>query len=154
VTVRLRRFGAADGALLQEGALDAYVAKIEHLDRGDALASRIDDAWAWVVEVDGEPIGAIGARSRHIPGLADLGYWIVERARGHGYAAEAADRAAALLFAEGVARLQAVVELWNTASRRTLEKARFRREGLLRGYVAWPDEPRHDVYVYARLDGD
>jgi RimJ/RimL family protein N-acetyltransferase len=154
VTLGLRRFAELDGDLLREGAFDPYVAKIEHLDRGDALPARIQDAWAWVVEVDGDPIGAVGARARHIPGLADLGYWIVGRARGHGFAAEATERAAALLFAEGVVRLQAVVELWNVASQRTLENARFQCEGLLRAYVAYPDEPRGDVYLYARLSDD
>ncbi len=154
MTLTLRRFAAVDASLLDEGALDPYVAKIEHLDRADALTSRIADAWAWVIEEDGESVGAVGARARHVPGLADLGYWIVERSRGWGLAAHAADRAAELLFADGVARLQAVVELWNGASRRTLENARFQREGLLRGYLAYPNEPRGDVYLFARLRDD
>jgi RimJ/RimL family protein N-acetyltransferase len=154
VTLALRRFGVADACLLAEGALDPYVAKIEHLERGDALSARIEDEWAWVIEEDGESVGAVGARARHVPGLADLGYWIVERARGRGLAARAANRAAELLFVDGVARLQAVVEVWNSASQRTLENANFQREGLLRGYVAYPGEPRGDVYLFARLRDD
>lgn len=154
MNLALRRFAAEDGDLLRDGARDPYVAKIEHLERDNALAERMDDAWAWVVEANDVPVGAIGARARHVPGIADLGYWILERARGHGHAAAAADLAAALLFADGVARLQAVVEPWNVASRRTLENAGFRREGLLHGYLGYPGEPRGDVYLFARLSDD
>jgi RimJ/RimL family protein N-acetyltransferase len=54
-------------------------------------------------------------------------------------------------FAAGVERLQATVEPWNVASQRVLEKSGFEREGLLRGYARYRDEPRRDVYLYARL---
>lgn len=44
-----------------------------------------------------------------------------------------------------------LLEPWNVASQRVLERAAFEREGLLRGYARWGDEPRRDVYLYARL---
>jgi len=151
VTVILRRWSPDDGPLLAEGARAAYIAKIEQLERTDALDLRVADRWAWVVALDGDPVGAIGAAARHVPRMAELGYWVVPRARGCGVAKAAVAQAVGLLFADGVERIQATVEPWNEASRRTLEGAGFTREGLLRGYIAYPGEPRGDVYLYALL---
>ena len=151
MTVALRRWSADDAGIIAEGATDEYVAKIEELDRPDALDVRVADRWAWVVLLDGEPVGSIGAAPRHVPGMAELGYWVVPRARRRGVATAAVPQAASMLFADGVERLQATVEPWNEASRRALGTAGFQREGLLRAYIAYPGEPRGDVYLYALL---
>jgi ribosomal-protein-alanine N-acetyltransferase len=155
VTVALRRWRAEDEVLLEEARADAYVSLIEQLDDPRAVERRIADRWAWVVTVDDKAVGAVGATRRHVPGLAELGYWIVERARGQGAETAAVRDASRWLLGDArVERLQATVEPWNLASQRVLEANRFRREGLLRGYASWREGERRDVYLYARLAGD
>jgi RimJ/RimL family protein N-acetyltransferase len=130
VIVALRRWRAEDESLLFEARTDAYVASIESLGDARALERRIADRWAWVIEVEGDAVGAIGAARRHVPGLAELGYWVVERARGRGAATAAVGEASRWLLGEaGVERLQASVEPWNVASQRVLEANAFEREG-------------------------
>jgi RimJ/RimL family protein N-acetyltransferase len=93
----------------------------------------------------------VGYALRHVPGLAEVGYWIVPERRGAGLATAAVELVVSRAFTAGIERLQATVEPWNVPSQRVLEKAGFDREGLLRGYARWGDEPRRDVYLYARL---
>ena len=154
MTVTLRRWRVDDAELVDEGALDEYTALIEGFAREGWLDRHVKDRWAHVIELDGDAVGGIGASRRPVPGIAELGYWIVERARRQNAATEAAIQLSGwLLQATNVERLQATVEPWNVASRRVLEKAGFRREGRLRGYASWGRE-RRDVELYARLAGD
>jgi len=152
----LRPWATSDLPLLERASADAYVALIEHLpvpfdsEHGhEWLATRRDTDWA-VVE-DGEAVGGAGYALRHVPGLAEVGYWIVAERRGAGLATAAVELLVERAFAAGVERLQATVEPWNIASQRVLEKAGFEREGLLRGYARHGDGPRHDVYLFGRL---
>ena len=97
----------------------------------------------------------VALRRWHLPGLAELGYWIVERARGPGAATAAVREASRWLLGEArIERLQATVEPWNVASQHVLAANGFQREGLLRGYASWHDDERRDVYLYARLAAD
>jgi len=92
---------------------------------------------------------------RHAPGVAELGFWVIERKRNRGVA----ERASLLLGRwalsadTGIARLEATVEPWNTASVRVLEKVGFAREGVLRSYASWRGA-RNDVLLYSLIPTD
>jgi RimJ/RimL family protein N-acetyltransferase len=155
-SVELRPWHDRDLALLETAAADEYVATITRLpvpldtDAGRAwLASRPETEFA--VVVDGDAVGGAGWTPRHVPGIAEAGYWILAERRGAGLATDALRLVVEGAFAAGVERLQAVVEPWNVGSQRVLEKVGFEREGLLRGYARYGEEPRRDVYLYARL---
>jgi [ribosomal protein S5]-alanine N-acetyltransferase len=152
----LRPWEERDLPLLERASEDEYVALIEHLplpfDSGDGrewIATRGDTDWA--VDVGGQAVGGAGYARRHVPGLAEVGIWIVVERRRAGLATAAVELVVERAFAAGIERLQATVEPWNAASQRVLEKVGFEREGLLRGYGSYGDGPRHDVYLYARL---
>ncbi len=111
----------------------------------------------WITLADGEPAGWVNleiASREH--GLAYVGYTITTRLHGRGIASRAliallptafgADRLA-LAWVEGIA----VVD--NVASRRVMERAGFRQEGVLRGLMEIDGE-RVDHAVYGLLRTD
>ena len=75
---------------------------------------------------------------------AYLGYAIDERHAGRGVGTAAVRQAIALAWADGLHRVQAAVSPDNAGSRRVLEKAGFRREGLAERYLCldgrWTDQ--------------
>ncbi len=84
----------------------------------------------------------------------ELGYWLVPRARGKGIGSRAVALLAQWAVREaGLARLEAYVIPDNTASQRVLEKSGFRREGLLRSYLAYRGN-RVDALLYSLLPSD
>ena len=93
--------------------------------------SKPDERW-WIVQAkDGTPLGHVGH------GKADGGCWIgyllVPWERGKGYGSEAVLLITDYLFLhKDIGRIQAETHPANTASQRVLEKAGFRREGVLR----------------------
>jgi RimJ/RimL family protein N-acetyltransferase len=154
LTATLRRWREDDAALIEEAAADEYTALIEGFGREGWLAKRIEDRWANVIELDGEAVGGVGATRRHVPGLAEVGYWVLERARGRNAATDATHLLTRWLFeATNIERVQATVEPSNVASQRVLEKSGFQREGLLRGYASLGGE-RRDVFLYGKLERD
>ncbi len=94
-------------------------------------------------------IGLIILQIRQLPGVAGIGYWLVPAARGEGLATQAVNLMTDWALSRYV-RVEAWVEPHNTASRRTLEKAGFEREGLLRSYLLIGTR-RADALVYSRL---
>lgn len=108
----------------------------------------------WVIEVDGDVIGAIGAR---ISGVnAGIGYVLRRTSWGRGYAAEALQ-----LLCDALSTQSRVQALWalcvpeNVASARVLEKGGFHPERTLDNYFSCPNEgnkPR-DVVLYTRRLG-
>jgi RimJ/RimL family protein N-acetyltransferase len=117
-------------------------------DKGQGLSLAIAD------ERSGEALGNINLLFCQQPGSVAIGYWLVERARGHGLGS----RAVALLARWAVtdadlARVEALVLPDNVASQRVLEKAGFQREGLLRSYLVL-DGRRADALIYSLLSGD
>ena len=152
----LRPWEERDLPLLERASEDEYVALIERLpvpfDSGRGrgwIATRRETEWA--VVADGETVGGAGYATRHVPGMAEVGYWIAADRRGAGLATAALELVVERAFAAGIERVQAVVEPWNVASQRVLEKGGFEREGLLRGYASYAEERRRDVLLYARL---
>jgi ribosomal-protein-alanine N-acetyltransferase len=99
-----------------------------------------------------EAVGAVVLLSRPTPGSAAIGYWIIQRERGQGYASHAVRLLSTwALTAAGFARVEALVEPGNAASQRLLERAAFRREGHLRSYLAF-NTRRADAIIYSLPD--
>jgi len=117
-------------------------------DNGEGLSLAIADAGS------DEALGAVVLMFRRQPLTVEIGYWLIERARGRGLGS----RAVALLARWAVTdarleRVQALVEPDNIASQRILEKAGFRREGHLRSYLVF-DRRRADALIYSLLPSD
>jgi RimJ/RimL family protein N-acetyltransferase len=86
--------------------------------------------------------------------VGELGYLLVEQARGRGLATRAARLLTHWSFRElGMQRIQALVDPENPASARVLERLGFQREGLLRSYRTAP-HGREDRVMYAVLPGE
>jgi RimJ/RimL family protein N-acetyltransferase len=104
----------------------------------------------------GELLGTIGLVGYdEAGGIAEVGYWVVPAARGHGIAAQASAALARWCFgALGVARLEWVAEVGNEASRRAAEKAGFTVEGVLRDRIRSRDGSRSDAWIGSLLPAD
>jgi [ribosomal protein S5]-alanine N-acetyltransferase len=118
------------------------------VEKGEGLSLAIADARS------NEALGAVVLLFRQEPGTVELGYWLIERARGR----RLASRAVALLAPwaltdAGLERVQAHVALDNIASQRVLESVGFQREGHLRSYLVF-DARRADALVYSLLPSD
>ena len=85
---------------------------------------------------------------------SSIGYWVVPAERGRGVATDAVRLLGrwALLQA-GVGRLELYHFVGNDVSGRVAEKAGFRREGVLRGYVVMRGVP-YDCVMYSLLASD
>ena len=108
---------------------------------------------------DGAPVGLISWHiERYGPNVEsaawNMGISLVPNARGHGYGAEAQRLVADYLFATtAVDRVEASTDVENAAEQRSLEKAGFVREAILRG-AQYRAGGRHDLVNYARLRTD
>ena len=78
---------------------------------------------------DAAVIGGIGINSLDPPGLVEMGYWIVRRHWGQGYATEAGAAMLAIARALGHAEVRARHYLDNPASGRVLRKLGFEPTG-------------------------
>jgi RimJ/RimL family protein N-acetyltransferase len=107
----------------------------------------------------GSPIGTIGWHPvGYGPGPAsmcwNIGIDLIPESRGQGFGTEAQQLLADYLFAAtSVNRVEAGTDVENWAEQRSLEKAGFRREGIVRGAQFRAGE-YHDLIVYARLRSD
>jgi RimJ/RimL family protein N-acetyltransferase len=108
----------------------------------------------FAIEVDGEAVGGIGLilGSDIERCSAEIGYWVGRRVWGRGLATAAVRGLTAYGFAEfGLTRIFATVFAGHAASARVLEKAGFRREGVLRR-AAIKAGVVHDLVMYAVTD--
>ena len=90
-----------------------------------------DAQWFFVQKKDGTKIGYVA----HFlaAGETELGYFIVPSERGKGYVSEAIEIIVDYLFlSRDVVRIQAKADPENAPSWKALEKAGFKREGVLR----------------------
>ena len=86
-------------------------------------------------------------------GQIEIGYWLLEHARGRGVATRAARFAAEYGFSLGAERIEARVFVGNTASERVLERAGFTREGVIRSLPRrWGG--RSDMTLFSLLPGE
>jgi RimJ/RimL family protein N-acetyltransferase len=116
-------------------------------ESGTGLSQAIADAES------GEALGAgvLMARQRN---SAEIGFWLVPRARGRGIGSRAVRLLSWWAVKEaGLVRVEAYVIPTNIASQQVLEKAGFRRERLLRSYLSY-DGRRFDALLYSLLPSD
>lgn len=170
VAVRLRDVTLADADLLDswassenKGSFNDFGMPHSPTDR-DALARgplRNDRNGQLIVErlADGRPLGTVSFHAvRYGPneesGAWNMGIALIPEARGHGYGAEAQRLVADFLIATtALHRVEASTDVENLAEQRSLEKAGFIREGVLRG-VQYRAGAWHDLVNYARLRDD
>jgi RimJ/RimL family protein N-acetyltransferase len=166
--VVLRRWAKSDIGCVEEASRDPHIpegttvpasftvaeglAWIERqwgrADNGEGLSLAIADAGS------DDALGAVVLMFRRQPGTVEIGYWVVERARGR----RLVSRAVALLARwaltdAGLARVEALVDPDNTPSQRVLESVGFRREGHLRSYLVF-NTRRADAFIYSLLPSD
>lgn len=116
---------------------------------GEAIFFAIEDASSGNL-VGGVQIININRKT----GLAGVGYWVAQPARGRGIATAAVSLVSRWAIDElGLKR----IELWtvpgNVASQRVAEKAGFAREGVLRSYSEIRGK-RTDAVMYSLLPDD
>jgi aminoglycoside 6'-N-acetyltransferase len=117
------------------------------------------DGGTLVVECDGEAVGEVSwhavdygppPQSRAL----NIGIHVAPAHRGRGVGTAAQRALAGYLFATyPVNRVEASTDMTNVAEQRSLEKAGFTREGVLRG-AQWRAGTWHDLVGYARVRGD
>jgi RimJ/RimL family protein N-acetyltransferase len=105
--------------------------------------------WFFVEKKDGSKVGSIGS---HPVGKAqEIGYAVLPSERKKGYCSEAVMIMVDYLFlSKDIVRIQAHTDVRNVASQKLLEKAGFKREGILRKSAFERGEWR-DFYVYSIL---
>ena len=116
-----------------------------------------------VVVTDAEGISAVaGALSWHLEAYGptqgsfawNIGIGLSDTCRGHGVGTVAQRLLAEWLLASSpLDRIEASTDVENVPEQRSLEKAGFIREGVLRGAQARADG-QHDLYSYSFLRGD
>ena len=84
---------------------------------------------------------------------AEIGYWLFPHARGRGAATKTARFLAEHGFSLGIDRIEARVNVGNTASERVLERAGFTREGVLRS-MGLRTGGRSDQTIFSLLPGE
>jgi len=114
----------------------------------------------WIEPLDGgAPLGTVQYREVRYGGNAESRGWMIgidllSGARGQGYGAEAQRLLAAWLFDNTDAnRIEAQTDVDNLAEARSLERAGFTREGVLRG-AQFRAGAYHDLVVFSRVRSD
>ncbi len=121
----------------------------------------IDDHQATLIIEDNEGniVGGMSYhQARYGPKAAhqvyNIGLHISPEERGKGYGTEAQILLADYLFnTYPIARVEASTDVENTAEQRSLEKAGFTREGVLRK-AQWRRGAWHDLVLYSKLRGE
>ena len=111
----------------------------------------------WVVEIDGEPGGVIGARPDFETATATFGYWLMPHARGRGVVTRVGREVCSMLFDRGIERIVAEVVVGNLASGAALDRIGFTLEGVARSVHAGRcgvDVSRLDEQIWSMLPQD
>lgn len=117
-------YTAADAAAFVESVAEGWATG------GDAV-------FAIVERASGQLAGMIGLHRGSRPSRASVGYWLAPRARGRGLATLAVRLLARWAFEDpALQRLELMTLVGNDASGRVALRAGFRREGILRRYLA------------------
>ena len=166
--VRLRDCTLADADLLDEwnAMRDGGFNDFGPRDRAnrEVLAKgplRNEHNGTLMVEVisSGRPVGTVGWHPvGYGPGPAsmcwNIGIDLIPEGRGQGFGSEAQRLLADYLFAATkVNRVEASTDVENVPEQRSLEKAGFTREGVVRG-AQFRAGTYHDLVVFARLRSD
>ena len=108
-----------------------------------------------VIVIDGEIIGTMSWHAVHYGPTVGSRAWsmgiaLAPERRGQGWGT-IAQRLLAEHLLEGAHRVEASTDVDNVAEQRSLEKAGFAREGVLRGAQLRADGIHHDLVMYARV---
>ncbi|MEO8207633.1 MAG: GNAT family protein [Chloroflexota bacterium] len=154
---------AWDGATHTSGGFNDFDVPHEPLSRESLALGPLRDEHngRFIVEriADDTPIGAVGWHEvrfgPNTPSTAwNFGIELIPDARGQGYGTEAQRLLAAWLFEwTTFNRIEASTDVTNLAEQRSLEKAGFTREGVVRG-AQFRAGAYHDLVVYSRLRDD
>ena len=110
---------------------------------------RPEEKWFLIEKKDGSEIGLIVLEPED--GMQEIGYSIFPSERGKGYCTEAVIVIVDYLFlSKEIVRIQAHTDTRNSASQRVLEKAGFKREGIIRKHIFMRGEWR-DEFLYSIL---
>jgi ribosomal-protein-alanine N-acetyltransferase len=163
--VLLRPWQEADLPAIAEAGSDPYIPQITSVPAqytaaaGAAWLQRQRDQLA---QGRGCPMAIWARNSARVVGLAtiarinwvhrrgDVGYWILPRHRGQGYARAAAALLPGIAREIGLVRIEALVEPANHASQAVCRAAGFVPEGRLRSYYRIGDENR-DMIMFSLL---
>jgi RimJ/RimL family protein N-acetyltransferase len=141
-------FGPRERRLLADNLADGM--RMVAPDRGQLVVERI---------ADGENLGDVSWHTvRYGPNeesrALNMGIALVPTARGHGYGTEAQRLLVEVLFEHlDIGRVEASTDVENVAEQRSLEKAGFIREGILRG-AQFRGGTYHDLVGYSILRAD
>ncbi|XP_015690600.1 uncharacterized N-acetyltransferase p20 [Oryza brachyantha] len=164
--VTLRPLGLADADDFMAWASDERVMRFLKrplcATREQAVAQIGDTVlghpWFRAICVAGRPVGQVSVWPYADEGghRANLGYALAHGLWGRGIAAAAIIQVVARVFDElpGLERLEAVTDVENVRSQRVLEKAGFRREGVLRSYIVRRSGEVMDAAIYSFLASD
>ena len=128
----------------------------ERAERRERI-ERSGDRAGWEIllamEADGRLVGDVQARSPRFAmprGVWELGIEVWEEVdRGRGVGTQTVGLLSAYLFEhEDAVRVQATTDMDNAAMRGALERVGFAFEGVLRGFMPYPDGPPHDYAMY------
>jgi [ribosomal protein S5]-alanine N-acetyltransferase len=165
--VRLRRWDVGDLECVREASADAgipegttvpavfteeagraFIARqLARAQDGEGLSLAIAEA------ASGRAQGLVWLGFRPQAGVVGIGYWVVPAARGRGFARRAVVLATRWALRQGVARVEAWVEPGNEPSQQVLHRAGFRREGVLRSFLAY-ETRRADAVVFSCVASD
>ena len=157
----LRKWEPGDEQSLQKNANNKNISRFL-FDRFP-FPYTMDDAELWVsmkvhqyritnfvIDIDGEVAGAIEFKQGddvHKKN-ADLGYWLAEQFWGRGIMTEAVNLIIKYAFENfDLMRIQSAVNQNNPASMRVLEKAGFKKEGILKNAI-FKDSEVMDEHVF------
>ncbi|CAL4927789.1 unnamed protein product [Urochloa decumbens] len=158
VEVTLRRFELSDVDAMMAWASDPEVAAFcrwEPYESREPLLAYLRDTvlphpWfrAICVVPGGAVVGAVSMAPTAERCRGELGYVLARAHWGKGVATAAVRRALRDVFAEveGLRRVEALVDVDNPASQRVVEKAGFRREGVLRRHY-WHKGRARDMVI-------
>ena len=119
-----------------------------------AYAAQLNPVTAFAIDVDGAAVGSLNLMPGHdIERVStEIGYWLGRALWGRGIVTDAVIAATEYAFTTlGMRRVFAVPFVRNVASHRTLEKAGYVREGMMRR-SAIKDGELLDQFLYAAYD--
>lgn len=160
--VELRGWQVGDLPVVEEAAGDPYIPMITSVPAVYTPAEGL--AWLrrqWEKTAQGQayPKAVVARATGEVVGFATVdgvdlehrraavGYWILPRYRGQGYATEALALLPEVARELGIIRLEAVVEPDNTASLAACRAVGFVEEGTLRAYCRFGDRQRDMVML-------
>lgn len=146
---------ASDDKVTRFCSFDSYTSKEDGINYIKNTVSR--HPWYRAICVNNRPVGSISvtANSGNDKCRGELGYVLAADYWGKGIATKAVKMVANTIFDEWphLERLEAVVDVENVASQRVLEKAGFKREGVLGKYFIMKGSTK-DMVVFSLLSTD